>query len=140
MVLTSILSIPLGPRVVLTVSAMILAAVILFLWASFPVDRPVPSLRISTGTPPTVCADILPHTSILNLEFTSTRERAFFKVYAIPGSFFVSWKHCEDLRALIPRGWKIVRTSSKERRYQSAIVGCRDALLSWPLTTRWPIC
>src|SRR5436309_8190626 len=46
---TSILSIPLGPMVDRTISATILAAIMLLLWASLPLDREVPSLRIRTG-------------------------------------------------------------------------------------------
>src|SRR5713101_9337240 len=65
-VLTSILSMPRGPSVVRTVSATIFAAVMLFLWASLPVVRPVPSFRIRTGTPPYPCADIQ---SYLDFEF-----------------------------------------------------------------------
>src|SRR5439155_14784587 len=45
---TSILSIPRGPRVVLTTSETILAALILLLWASFPRLRLEPSFRIKT--------------------------------------------------------------------------------------------
>src|SRR3989440_3426271 len=46
---TNILSIPLGPIVDRTISATILAAIMLLLWASLPLDREVPSLRIKTG-------------------------------------------------------------------------------------------
>src|SRR5437867_10962310 len=46
---TSILSIPLGPMVDRTISATILAAIMLLLWASLPLDREFPSLRIKTG-------------------------------------------------------------------------------------------
>ncbi len=46
---TSILSIPRGPMVDRTISATILAAIMLLLWASLPLDREVPSLRIKTG-------------------------------------------------------------------------------------------
>src|SRR2546422_10381783 len=46
---TSILSIPLGPMVDRTISATILAAIMLLLWASLPLDREVPSLRIRMG-------------------------------------------------------------------------------------------
>ncbi|MBA7516264.1 hypothetical protein ES705_08310 [subsurface metagenome] len=48
---TSILSIPLGPSVVLTASATALAAAILFFWASFPCFLSVPSFKIIIGTP-----------------------------------------------------------------------------------------
>ena len=48
---TSILSIPFGPRVVLTASATALAAAILFLWASFPCFLSEPSFKIRIGTP-----------------------------------------------------------------------------------------
>src|SRR2546427_175187 len=46
---TSILSIPRGPMVDRTISATILAAIMLLLWASLPLDLEVPSLRIKTG-------------------------------------------------------------------------------------------
>src|SRR5207245_9600517 len=46
---TSILSIPRGPMVDRTISATILAAIMLLLWASLPLDREEPSLRIKTG-------------------------------------------------------------------------------------------
>jgi hypothetical protein len=42
------LSMPLGPIVERTVSARILAAIMLFLWASLPLDREVPSFKIRT--------------------------------------------------------------------------------------------
>ena len=82
MELTSILSIPRGPRVERTVSATTFAAVMLFLWASLPVDRPVPSFRMSTGTPWVPCADI----SIIPLfesEIENKGETGFLKVYPL---------------------------------------------------------
>ncbi len=47
----SILSMPLGPSVVLRTSPMTRAAMMLFLWASLPLLRVVPSLRMRTGCP-----------------------------------------------------------------------------------------
>jgi hypothetical protein len=47
---------PRGPSELATVSATTFAAIMLFLWASLPVDLPVPSLRISTGIFPPACA------------------------------------------------------------------------------------
>src|SRR5947199_5370654 len=85
MELTSILSIPRGPRVERTVSATTFAAVMLFLWASLPVDRPVPSFRMSTGTPWVPCADI----SIIPLfesEIENKGETGFLKVYLLDNS------------------------------------------------------
>ncbi|OPX58776.1 MAG: hypothetical protein A4E30_01431 [Methanomassiliicoccales archaeon PtaB.Bin215] len=49
---TSILSIPRGPRVLLTASAMALAAMMLLYWASLPFSRLEPSLSISIGAFP----------------------------------------------------------------------------------------
>ncbi len=46
---TSILSMPLGPREDFTIPAMILAALMLFLRASFPLVSEAPSFRIMTG-------------------------------------------------------------------------------------------
>jgi hypothetical protein len=46
---TSILSIPLGPSVVLTVSETALAAAMLAFWAFLPVFRKVPSGRMNIG-------------------------------------------------------------------------------------------
>ncbi len=51
---TSILSIPLGPRVVLTASATAFAAAILLCWASFPKVLKVPSGNTRIGCPPIV--------------------------------------------------------------------------------------
>ena len=49
---TSILSMPFGPKVVRTLSATALAAIIFLLCASLPVFRSVPSGRINIGCPP----------------------------------------------------------------------------------------
>ncbi len=49
---TSILSIPLGPRALLTASAIALAAMMLLYWASLPLSRLVPSFSISMGVLP----------------------------------------------------------------------------------------
>ena len=49
---TSILSIPLGPRLVCTISAMIFDAAMLFFWASRPLVSEPPSLRRTTGMLP----------------------------------------------------------------------------------------
>ena len=46
---TSILSIPFGPRLVFTISEIILAAAMLFLWASRPLVSLAPSLSKTTG-------------------------------------------------------------------------------------------
>src|SRR5438309_10673957 len=54
---TSILSIPRGPMVDRTISATILAAIMLLLCASRPLDRETPSLRFRTGV-----SDISNHT------------------------------------------------------------------------------
>ena len=51
----SILSIPRGPSVVFKTSPITRAAIMLFLWASFPLLREVPSFKISTGWPLWVC-------------------------------------------------------------------------------------
>ncbi|MPM66314.1 hypothetical protein SDC9_113221 [bioreactor metagenome] len=48
---TSILSIPLGPRVVLTASATAFAAIMLLLWASLPLVRLLPSFKMKIGCP-----------------------------------------------------------------------------------------
>src|ERR1051325_6378160 len=53
-VLTSILSMPRGPRQVFTVSATSLAVLILFFCASLPLLSLVPSRKINTGIPPDV--------------------------------------------------------------------------------------
>ncbi len=59
----SILSIPLGPREVLTASAIALATMMFMCIASLPVVLVVPSFSIKTGIPkPPACADIY-HTS-----------------------------------------------------------------------------
>jgi hypothetical protein len=42
---------PLGPKVVFSTSPITCAAIMLFLWASLPLLRVVPSLRINTGCP-----------------------------------------------------------------------------------------
>ena len=55
---TNILSIPLGPKVERTASAMALAAAILFCVALRPLSLFVPSLRITTGALPGI---IIPH-------------------------------------------------------------------------------
>ncbi len=55
---TSILSMPFGPRVVLTALATALAAIMLLFWASLPLERSVPSLNINIGCPPN-CAAII---------------------------------------------------------------------------------
>src|SRR5712692_5886632 len=78
--LTSILSIPLGPRVVRTVSATILAAVMLFLCASLPVVLPVPSLRMRTGTPPADADIVFTHT--FDSEIVNESEKPILKVYS----------------------------------------------------------
>src|SRR4029077_13443324 len=54
---TSIWSMPLGPMVDRTVSARTFAAMILFFWASLPLDRELPSFRIRTRT-----SDVSNHT------------------------------------------------------------------------------
>jgi hypothetical protein len=49
---------PLGPKELLTVSATILAAIMLVCCASFPLERLEPSFNTRTGTPPAdPCAD-----------------------------------------------------------------------------------
>ena len=58
MVSTSILSMPFGPRVVLTAPATAFAAAMFMLWASRPRVREPPSLRIRIGCPPS-CADMI---------------------------------------------------------------------------------
>src|SRR5437867_13394458 len=77
---TSILSIPLGPRVDRTISATILAAIMLLLWASLPRDREVPSLRIKTGVSDISNqilrrADVLPKINICRRILQNTNER-----------------------------------------------------------------
>jgi len=58
---TIILSMPLGPRVLLTMSATVLAALMLLYWASFPRSLLVPSLRIIIGVLPIpMCLPSLP--------------------------------------------------------------------------------
>src|ERR1035441_489240 len=47
----SILSMPRGPKVVFSTSPITRAAIMLFLWASLPLLRVVPSLRMRTGCP-----------------------------------------------------------------------------------------
>jgi hypothetical protein len=51
MLSTSILSIPLGPKVVLIESATALAAAMFLLCASFPVSRLLPSFNMIIGMP-----------------------------------------------------------------------------------------
>ena len=51
---TSILSIPFGPSVVLTASAIAFAAAMFLLWALFPLSLSVPSLRTNIGVPPII--------------------------------------------------------------------------------------
>ncbi len=48
---TSILSMPLGPRVVLTASATAFAAMMLLLWASLPLVLLLPSFKMNIGCP-----------------------------------------------------------------------------------------
>src|SRR5207248_9124331 len=78
---TSILSIPLGPMVDRTISATILAAIMLLLWASLPLDREVPSLRIKTGVSDISNqilsrADVLPKINICRRILRNAKERS----------------------------------------------------------------
>ena len=77
----SILSMPRGPRVVLRTSPMTRAAMMLFLWASLPRFRVVPSLRMRTGCPdPVVVKYAISLTSFSRCRMLFSRKYAKIKL------------------------------------------------------------
>src|SRR5208283_2357640 len=74
---TSILSMPRGPTEVLTISAISLAAAILFRCASLPFDWLLPSFRMRTGVPPEVIAEI----AVVDIVPITPRQLYNFELY-----------------------------------------------------------